>query len=103
MNEKTTKPQQPTAVQTTGHAWDGDLQEFNNPLPRWWLWAFYGTVVFAVIYWFLYPSWPWRDSWLHGLKTVTFTAGGEKFTTDWSTTAVARKTPCGLSLCRLSP
>ena len=27
------------AVQTTGHAWDGDLQEFNNPLPTWWLWA----------------------------------------------------------------
>jgi cytochrome c oxidase cbb3-type subunit 3 len=34
-------------VQTTGHAWDGDLQEYNNPLPRWWLWSFYGTIVFC--------------------------------------------------------
>ncbi len=88
MNDKKTQPPKPTAVQTTGHAWDGDLQEFNNPLPRWWLWAFYGTVVFAVIYWILYPSWPWGNSWLHGVKTVTFTAGGEQFTTDWNTRAV---------------
>ena len=88
MNEKTTKQQKPTAVQTTGHARDGDLQEFNNPLPRWWLWSFYATVVFALIYWLLYPSWPWKGSWLHGLKTVTFTVGKEKVTTDWNTRAV---------------
>ena len=37
------------AVQTTGHAWDGDLQEFNNPLPTWWLWTFYASVLFAVV------------------------------------------------------
>ena len=40
----------------TGHVWDGDLQEYNNPLPRWWLWLFYGTLVFAVIYYALYPG-----------------------------------------------
>jgi len=40
----------------TGHTWDGDLQEFNNPLPRWWLWLFYGTLIFAVIYYALYPG-----------------------------------------------
>lgn len=41
---------------TTGHVWDGDLKEYNNPLPRWWLWLFYGTVAFSVIYLILYPG-----------------------------------------------
>lgn len=41
---------------TMGHTWDGDLQEFNNPLPRWWLWLFYITIVFALIYLALYPG-----------------------------------------------
>ena len=40
----------------TGHVWDGDLQEYNNPLPRWWLWLFYGTLIFAVVYLILYPG-----------------------------------------------
>jgi cytochrome c oxidase cbb3-type subunit 3 len=40
----------------TGHTWDGDLQEYNNPLPRWWLWLFYITLVFAAIYLALYPG-----------------------------------------------
>lgn len=41
---------------TTGHVWDETLEEYNNPLPRWWMWLFYGTVVFALIYVFLYPA-----------------------------------------------
>lgn len=41
---------------TTGHTWDGDLQEFNNPLPRWWLWMFYLTIVFAAGYLIIYPG-----------------------------------------------
>lgn len=40
----------------TGHTWDGDLQEYNNPLPRWWLWLFYITLVFALGYLALYPG-----------------------------------------------
>jgi cytochrome c oxidase cbb3-type subunit 3 len=40
----------------TGHTWDGDLQEYNNPLPRWWLWMFYGTLIFAIAYYLLYPG-----------------------------------------------
>ena len=44
-------------VETTGHAWDdGDLQEYNNPLPRWWLWMFYITIIFAFGYLYLYPG-----------------------------------------------
>jgi len=41
---------------TTGHVWDGDLQEYHNPLPRWWMWLFYITVVFAVVYLILFPG-----------------------------------------------
>lgn len=43
-------------AETTGHTWDGDLREYNNPLPRWWLWLFYGSVVFAIGYMVLYPG-----------------------------------------------
>ena len=41
---------------TTGHVWDEDLRELNNPLPRWWLWLFIITVVFGVVYFVLYPG-----------------------------------------------
>jgi cytochrome c oxidase cbb3-type subunit 3 len=41
---------------TTGHVWDEDLTELNNPLPRWWLWLFIITVVFGVGYLALYPG-----------------------------------------------
>ena len=41
---------------TTGHTWDEDLAEWNNPLPRWWMWLFYVTIVFALVYLALYPG-----------------------------------------------
>ncbi|SNS14132.1 cytochrome-c oxidase, cbb3-type subunit III [Tropicimonas sediminicola] len=44
-------------VGTTGHSWDG-IEEYNNPLPRWWLWTFYATVVWALIYTIFFPAWP---------------------------------------------
>lgn len=43
-------------VQTMGHVWDGDLEEYNNPLPSWWMWMFYITIAFAVGYLALYPG-----------------------------------------------
>jgi cytochrome c oxidase cbb3-type subunit 3 len=43
--------------ETTGHEWDG-IQEYNKPLPRWWLWTFYATIVWAVLYTIAYPAWP---------------------------------------------
>lgn len=46
----------PTADNTTGHVWDGDLREMNNPLPKWWVYLFIITVVFAFIYGALYPT-----------------------------------------------
>lgn len=41
---------------TTGHVWDEDLQELNNPLPRWWMWLFILTVVFALGYLYVFPG-----------------------------------------------
>ncbi len=45
-----------TQTQTTGHTWDEDLGEYNNPLPRWWMWLFYITIVFGLLYLALYPG-----------------------------------------------
>ncbi len=45
-----------TQVETTGHVWDEDLTELNTPMPRWWMWLFYITIVFALAYLFLYPG-----------------------------------------------
>ena len=42
---------------TTGHSWDG-IEEFNNPLPRWWLWTFYVTIIWSIGYMIAYPAWP---------------------------------------------
>ncbi|MGB9321207.1 MAG: cbb3-type cytochrome c oxidase N-terminal domain-containing protein, partial [Pseudolabrys sp.] len=43
-----------TGTTTTGHVWDG-IRELNTPLPRWWLWLFYATILWAVGYWIVYP------------------------------------------------
>jgi cytochrome c oxidase cbb3-type subunit 3 len=42
--------------ETTGHVWDDDLTELNTPMPRWWMWLFYITIVFGLAYLFLYPG-----------------------------------------------
>lgn len=46
-----------TGVETTGHTWDG-IEELNNPLPRWWLWTLYLTIIWGVGYTIAYPAWP---------------------------------------------
>ena len=43
--------------ETTGHSWDG-IEEFNNPLPRWWLWTLYATIIWGIGYAIAYPAWP---------------------------------------------
>lgn len=48
---------QVSGIETTGHSWD-DIKELNNPLPKWWLWTFYGTVIWALLYTIAYPAWP---------------------------------------------
>ncbi|MFY0662200.1 MAG: cytochrome-c oxidase, cbb3-type subunit III [Shimia sp.] len=42
---------------TTGHVWDG-IEEFDNPMPRWWLWVFYVTIIWGIGYVIAYPAWP---------------------------------------------
>jgi cytochrome c oxidase cbb3-type subunit III len=55
-----------TGRETTGHEWD-EIRELNNPLPRWWLWCLYATIVWSVGYWIVYPSWPWVSDYTRGL------------------------------------
>ncbi len=51
------RPGEAEVGDVTGHSWDeGTLEEYNNPLPRWWLWLFYITMAFAGVYLFLYPG-----------------------------------------------
>lgn len=49
--------QKPGEVPTTGHVWDG-IQEFDNPMPRWWLWTLYACIVWGIGYTIAYPAWP---------------------------------------------
>lgn len=51
------KPAKKEDVQTTGHSWDG-IEELDNPMPRWWLWTFYVTIIWGIAYTIAYPAWP---------------------------------------------
>src|SRR5579871_2777367 len=69
----TTDPAQVDRVSgqtTTGHEWDG-IRELNTPLPRWWLWVFYATIAFSVVYWLLFPAWPLGGGYTGGLLGYT--------------------------------
>jgi len=55
-----------TGTATTGHVWD-DIRELNTPLPRWWLWLFYATILWSIGYWIVYPSWPLISSYTRGV------------------------------------
>lgn len=46
-----------SGVSTTGHEWDG-IRELDNPMPRWWVWTFYATIVWSIGYTIAYPAWP---------------------------------------------
>ncbi len=78
--------QKPQSVQTTGHVWDDDLQEYNNPLPSWWLIGFYASVAMSIIYWLIYPAWPVGKHFTTGFSTVSYVndKGVEK-TWHWNT------------------
>lgn len=55
-----------TGTETTGHEWDG-IKELNTPLPRWWLWIFYASVVWAIGYWIAMPAWPLISGYTKGV------------------------------------
>ena len=56
----------PDEVGTTGHSWDG-IEEYDNPMPRWWLWTFYLCIIWAFGYMVFYPAWPLVSSATQGL------------------------------------
>ena len=60
--------------ETTGHEWDG-LKELNTPLPRWWLWVLYATIVWAVAYTVVYPAWPTLSGYTKGM--IDYSSRGE--------------------------
>lgn len=66
MADKKKEIDQTSGTETTGHEWDG-IRELNTPLPRWWLWVFYASIVWAVGYWVLYPAWPTLNGYTHGI------------------------------------
>ena len=80
----------PGDADTTGHTWDEDLAEYNNPLPRWWSWLFYITIAFGLAYLVLYPGLgSWRG-------TLGWTEVGQyhretEIAANWA--ALARPTP----------
>lgn len=57
---------EPSGRQTTGHEWDG-IKELNTPLPSWWLYLFYATIVWSIGYWVVYPAWPTLSDYTRGL------------------------------------
>jgi cytochrome c oxidase cbb3-type subunit 3 len=59
-------PKQEGDPNTTGHSWDG-IEEFDNPMPRWWLWTFYLTIIWGIGYTLAYPAWPLVSSATAGL------------------------------------
>jgi cytochrome c oxidase cbb3-type subunit 3 len=55
-----------TGVDTTGHEWDG-IKELNKPLPKWWLYVLYATILWSGVWWVLYPSWPGVSGYFGGI------------------------------------
>ncbi|MGJ3261551.1 MAG: cytochrome-c oxidase, cbb3-type subunit III [Rhodospirillales bacterium] len=55
-----------SGIETTGHEWDG-IRELDNPLPRWWLWIFYATVIWSIGYYIAYPAIPLVSDYTKGV------------------------------------
>ncbi len=55
-----------TGTETTGHVWDG-IKELNTPLPKWWVYVLYATIVWSVGYWIVYPAWPGISGYTRGM------------------------------------
>ncbi len=57
---------EPTGTHTVGHEWDG-IEELDSPMPRWWLWTLYATIIWAVAYVIAYPAWPLLEKGTEGV------------------------------------
>ena len=84
-----------TGVETTGHEWDG-IKELNKPLPRWWVWTFYATILWAIGYWIAYPAWPTLAGYTRGMLGYSqrATVADEVKAALASTGAVPRQVGC---------
>lgn len=60
--------------ETTGHEWDG-LKELNTPLPRWWLYVLYATIIWSIVYTIVYPAWPTLSGYTKGV--IGYSSRGE--------------------------
>lgn len=58
------------STETTGHVWDG-IEELDNPLPKWWLYVWYATILWSLVYFVLYPAIPWIDDHTEGTLGYT--------------------------------
>ena len=73
-----TEKDEVTGQRTTGHEWDG-IKELNTPLPKWWVYVFIATIVWAFGYWLVYPAWPTITGYTRGLLGYSArTALGER-------------------------
>ena len=66
-----------TGVETTGHEWDG-IKELNTPLPKWWLYVLYATIVWSIGYWVVYPAWPTLVGYTRGVLGYSTRASYEE-------------------------
>ena len=87
-----------TGAETTGHEWDG-IKELNRPLPKWWLYVLYATIVWSVGYWVAYPAWPMVSGYTAGVlgysqrHTVTRSIENARAAQSASNAAIAQATP----------
>ena len=87
-----------TGAETTGHEWDG-IKELNRPLPKWWLYVLYASIVWSVGYWVAYPAWPMISGYTQGMlgysQRQTVTRGIEEARAAQSipNAAIAQATP----------
>ena len=87
---------EPTGTPTVGHEWDG-IEELDTPMPRWWLWTLFATIIWAVIYCVLYPAWPMFNSATIGVLGWSSHAQ----LADESAAERVRKAPLQLALARI--
>ena len=86
-----------TGTETVGHEWDG-IEELDTPMPRWWLWSLYATIVFSIGYCIAYPAWPLVNRATAGVLGWS----SHKQLADELSAEGARKAPMRLALSRIA-
>lgn len=90
---------EPTGTEFVGHEWDG-IEELNTPLPRWWLWTFYATVIWGIGYTIAYPAWPMFDQATEGV--LGWTSRGQLATEMEAASAAREESNAQIALTRLN-